>query len=51
MFAYRLAKDLGRTVEEILEMSTAEFAGWAAFYKMEYDELKKQQQRSKGGRR
>jgi hypothetical protein len=41
MFCYRLAKDLGRTVEEILEMSTAEFAGWASFYKFESDELKK----------
>lgn len=41
MFAYRLAKDLGRTVSEILEMSTAEFAGWAIFYKMEYEEQKK----------
>jgi transposase len=41
MFCYRLAKDLGRTVEEILEMSTAEFAGWAAFYKFEADEFKK----------
>jgi hypothetical protein len=41
MFAYRLAKDLGRTVSEILEMSTAEFAGWAAFYKIEYEEHKK----------
>jgi hypothetical protein len=51
MFCYRLAKDLGRTVEEILEISVAEFAGWAAFYKMEYDELKKQQQRSNGARR
>ncbi len=50
MFAYRLAKDLGRTVEEILEMSTAEFAGWVAFYKMEYEEHKKMMQRSKGGR-
>lgn len=41
MFAYRLAKDLGRTVEEILEMSVAEFAGWAAFYKWELEETKK----------
>lgn len=41
MFAYRLAKDLGRTVEEILGMSTAEFAGWAAFYKFEAEEFKK----------
>jgi hypothetical protein len=41
LFAYRLAKDLGRTVSEILEMSTAEFAGWAIFYKIEYEEQKK----------
>ena len=41
MFAYRLAKDLGRTVEEILEMSNFEFAGWAAFYKIEAEEIKK----------
>ena len=42
MFAYRLAKDLGRTVEEILSITTYEFAGWIAFYKMEADEMKKQ---------
>ena len=42
MFAYRLAKDLGRTVEEILNITTYEFAGWLAFYKMEHEELKKQ---------
>jgi hypothetical protein len=42
MFAYRLAKDLGRTVEEILSISTYEFAGWAQFYKMEAEEMKKQ---------
>jgi hypothetical protein len=41
MFAYRLAKDLGRTVEEILNMSIVEFAGWAVFYKIEQDEIKK----------
>ena len=41
MFAYRLAKDLGRTVGEILDMSTQEFAGWAVFYKMEQEEMKK----------
>ena len=41
MFAYRLAKDLGRTVAEILEMNTHEFAGWVAFYKWEAEENKK----------
>lgn len=49
MFMYRLAKDLGRTVSEVMEMSTTEFAGWAAFYKWEADETKKamQKQRSR----
>lgn len=51
MFAYRLAKDLGRTVEEILEITTAEFQGWVEFYKWEADEHKKMMQRSKNGRR
>jgi hypothetical protein len=45
MFAFRLAKDLGRTLEEIFEMTTTEFAGWAAFYKIEYDEQKKAMQK------
>lgn len=41
MFAYRLAKDLGLTLDKILDMSLAEFEGWAAFYKIEADEIKK----------
>jgi hypothetical protein len=41
LFAYRLAKDLGLLVEEVLAMTTAEFVGWAAFYKMEAEENKK----------
>lgn len=41
MFAYRLAKDLGLLVKDVLEMTTAEFAGWAAFYKMEAEANKK----------
>jgi len=36
-----LAKDLGLRVEQVLEMNTAEFIGWAAFYKMEAEEMKK----------
>lgn len=48
MFAYRLAKDLGRTVNEVLEMSTAEFAGWAVFYKMEAEETKKAMNKTRG---
>jgi hypothetical protein len=37
LFAYRLAKDLGLKVTEVLEMDTTEFIGWIAFYKMEAD--------------
>jgi len=46
MFMYRLAKDLGRTVEDITEMSTQEFRGWATFYKWEYDETKRASKRA-----
>lgn len=42
MFCYRLARDLGLTVEHILEnMSTAEFTGWAAYYNLEAQENKR----------
>jgi site-specific DNA-methyltransferase (adenine-specific) len=47
LFAYRLAKDLGRTVAEVLEMSTTEFAGWAVFYKIEAEETKKEKETKK----
>lgn len=49
MFCYRLAKDLGLTIPQVMDMSAAEFAGWAAFYKYEAEENKKslQKQRSK----
>ena len=48
MFAYRLAKDLGLLVEDVLKrMSTAEFVGWAAFYKLEADETRKAMRRQK----
>lgn len=44
---YRLAKDLGLLVEDVMKMSTAEFAGWAAYYKLEAEEMKKQQQKAR----
>lgn len=47
MFAYRLAKDLGLTVETVLDMSIVEFAGWAAFYKIEREETEKAMNRSR----
>lgn len=50
MFAYRLAKDLGQRVQDILEMSTAEFVGWIAFYKQEAEELRRQQQQARSRR-
>jgi len=47
MFAYRLAKDLGLPVTQVLDWNTAEIAGWAAFYKWEYEENKKAMKRSR----
>jgi hypothetical protein len=45
MFAYRLAKDLGLRVTDVLDMTVAEFQGWIAFYTWEQKEQKKQSQR------
>jgi hypothetical protein len=42
LFAFRLAKDLGRTLDEILDMNITEFTAWAAFYRIEQAEIKKQ---------
>jgi hypothetical protein len=50
MFMYRLAKDLGRTITEIMQMSTTEFQGWIAFYKFEAEESKKAMSKAKARR-
>ena len=47
MFACRLGKDLGLTLEQVFEMSMEEFQTWAAFYSWESKEIKKQSQRSR----
>lgn len=41
MFACRLGKDLGLTLEQVFEMTVTEFQTWAAFYSWEARELKK----------
>jgi hypothetical protein len=47
MFACRLGKDLGLTLEQVFEMTTVEFRTWIAFYNWEHKEMKKATQRSK----
>jgi hypothetical protein len=47
MFACRLGKDLGLTLEQVFDMSVEEFQTWAAFYSWEQKEMKKQQQRKR----
>lgn len=47
MFACRLGKDLGLTLEQVFDMSLEEFQTWAAFYSWEAKEIKKQSQRSR----
>jgi hypothetical protein len=34
-FAFTLAKELGKTVAEIEDMSHAEYVGWQAYYKVQ----------------
>jgi len=41
---------LGQTLETVFEMTTLEFTGWAAFYKLEAAETKKAMDRAKRGR-
>jgi hypothetical protein len=41
MFACRLGKDLGLTLEQVFEMSAVEFQTWAAFYSWEQREAKR----------
>jgi hypothetical protein len=45
MFACRLGKDLGLTLEQVFNMTVDEFQTWAAFYSWEHKEMKKQSQR------
>ncbi len=45
MFACRLGKDLGLTLEQVFDMSVVEFQTWVAFYSSENKEMKKQSQR------
>jgi hypothetical protein len=45
MFACRLGKDLGLTLEQVFEMSVVEFQTWVAFYSWEAKEIKKASQR------
>ena len=47
---YRLAKDLGLKVADVMKMTNAEFVGWAAFYKLEQEEHKKAMNKMKGRR-
>lgn len=47
MFACRLGKDLGLTLEQVFDMSVVEFQTWVAFYSLEYKELKKQQNKQR----
>jgi hypothetical protein len=47
MFACRLGKDLGLTLEQVFDMTTVEFQTWVAFYTWEQKEIKKQNNRSR----
>ena len=42
-----LAKELGRTLEEIMEMSTLEFRMWAAYFVLEKQDRERAMNRGK----
>jgi hypothetical protein len=46
-----LAKELGKSLEEILDISVLEFRMWVAFFKLENEKTSKQQQTMRKGRR
>lgn len=47
----KLAKELGRTLEELMEMSSLEFKMWVAYYNLDYKERKAEARKQKNGRR
>jgi hypothetical protein len=47
----RLAKDLGLTLEQALEMSNLEFCLWVSYYTLEAKEQKEHMRKTKNGRR
>jgi hypothetical protein len=47
MFACRLGRDLGLTLEQIFDMSVVEFQTWAAYYQWDYKEQKKANERAR----
>lgn len=47
MFACRLGKDLGLTLDQVFEMSVEEFQTWAAFYSWEYKEQKRASEKAR----
>ena len=51
LFLLRLAKDLGQTLDTIMDMSITELELWMAFYRIEVKEAKKAAQRAKSKRR
>ncbi|MFW8589816.1 hypothetical protein ACOI22_03340 [Glaciecola sp. 2405UD65-10] len=47
MFLFVLARDLGKTVEELAGMSSEEFTYWMAFYDHQNQKLKEAQKAQK----
>ncbi|WP_438863764.1 hypothetical protein [Neptunicella sp.] len=46
-FAFQLARDLGKSITEILQFSGVEFTYWMAFYKVNQDKQTKALEKAK----
>jgi|LakMenE07Oct09ns_1017277.scaffolds.fasta_scaffold14120_2 hypothetical protein len=42
MLLFRIAQELGKSVEEVANFSATEIRGWSAFLTIQYEESKKQ---------
>lgn len=47
MFAFSLARDLGKTMAEMADMSSAEFTYWMAFYDYQNKQIISQSEKAK----
>lgn len=41
MMLYRIAQELGKSVEEVMQLSVIEIKGWAEFLSLQHNEQKK----------
>lgn len=44
---YRIAQEIGKSVEEVMQLSVMEIQGWSQFLHIQYEEARKQANKNK----